>query len=379
MKRRRIFVSAIVAAVAAFGLLFAAEFSAAEPAADLHGLGVVYLHGKGGWPGALNGGILGALKDEGALVATPEMPWSFHRRYDATFDQALAEIDAAIAGLKSDGAHRIVLIGVSLGANAAIGYAARHPELVGVVALAPGHLPDVGNMRSFVSDAVARAKTLIAEGKGDVRQSFPDMAQGIPLTATATPTVYLSWFDPEGPAVIPKNAALMGAAPSPAPLLWVVGKLDPIDRRGPEYAFNALAKNPKSRICRGHCRAPHDGAGGARASDRLDQCPVSSALWHSCATRRSAMKTPEPDRPVDPAKIFPVSWDQFHRDSRALAWRLSGTGPFDAIVCITRGGLVPAAIVARELDIRVIETVCVASYDHTRQTDVTISRTLQQA
>ena len=84
------------------------------------------------------------------------------------------------------------------------------------------------------------------------------------------------------------------------------------------------------------------------------------------------MKTPEPDRPIDPAKIFPVSWDQFHRDSRALAWRLSGTGPFEAIVCISRGGLVPAAIVARELDIRVVETVCVASYDHTRQTDVTI-------
>ncbi len=84
------------------------------------------------------------------------------------------------------------------------------------------------------------------------------------------------------------------------------------------------------------------------------------------------MKTPEPDRPVDPAKIFPVSWDQVHRDSRALAWRLSGAGPFEAIVCITRGGLVPAAIVARELDIRVIETVCLASYDHNLQTDVKI-------
>ena len=61
-------------------------------------------------------------------------------------------------------------------------------------------------------------------------------------------------------------------------------------------------------------------------------------------------------------KAFPVSWDQFHRDARALAWRLSGSGPFQAIVCITRGGLVPAAIVARELDIRLIETVCIASY-----------------
>ena len=61
-------------------------------------------------------------------------------------------------------------------------------------------------------------------------------------------------------------------------------------------------------------------------------------------------------------KAFPVSWDQFHRDARALTWRLAGAGPFQAIVCITRGGLVPAAIVARELDIRVIETVCIASY-----------------
>jgi xanthine phosphoribosyltransferase len=61
-------------------------------------------------------------------------------------------------------------------------------------------------------------------------------------------------------------------------------------------------------------------------------------------------------------KAFPVSWDQFHRDARALAWRLSEAGPFDAIVTITRGGLVPAAIVARELGTRVIETVCIASY-----------------
>jgi xanthine phosphoribosyltransferase len=61
-------------------------------------------------------------------------------------------------------------------------------------------------------------------------------------------------------------------------------------------------------------------------------------------------------------KAFPVSWDQFHRDARALAWRLAAAGPFEAIVCITRGGLVPAAIVSRELEIRLIETVCIASY-----------------
>ena len=65
----------------------------------------------------------------------------------------------------------------------------------------------------------------------------------------------------------------------------------------------------------------------------------------------------------DGQKAFPVSWDQFHRDARALAWRLNAAGPFSALVCITRGGLVPAAIVARELGLRVIETVCIESYN----------------
>ena len=73
-----------------------------------------------------------------------------------------------------------------------------------------------------------------------------------------------------------------------------------------------------------------------------------------------------------PQKQFPVSWDQFHRDARALAWRLAEAGPFKAIVCITRGGMVPAAIVAREIGIRVIETVCVASYNHTTQGELTL-------
>ncbi len=62
-------------------------------------------------------------------------------------------------------------------------------------------------------------------------------------------------------------------------------------------------------------------------------------------------------------KTYPVSWDQLHRDSRALAWRLVEGGPWRGIVTVTRGGMVPAAIVARELDIRLIDTFCVASYD----------------
>jgi len=68
-----------------------------------------------------------------------------------------------------------------------------------------------------------------------------------------------------------------------------------------------------------------------------------------------------------PEKAFPVSWDQFHRDCRALAWRLSGAGPFEAIIAITRGGLVPSAIVARELDVRIIDTISIVSYGQFKQ------------
>ena len=71
-------------------------------------------------------------------------------------------------------------------------------------------------------------------------------------------------------------------------------------------------------------------------------------------------------------KSFPVSWQELHRDAKALAWRLSAMGNFTAVVAITRGGLVPAAIVARELGIRVIETVCVTSYEHVTQGELRV-------
>ncbi len=79
---------------------------------------------------------------------------------------------------------------------------------------------------------------------------------------------------------------------------------------------------------------------------------------------------------MDDSKSFPVTWDQFHRDSRALAWRLREAGPFEAMVAITRGGLVPAAIVARELNIRLVETVSVKSYDHQDQGSIKVLKAI---
>jgi len=75
-------------------------------------------------------------------------------------------------------------------------------------------------------------------------------------------------------------------------------------------------------------------------------------------------------------KGFHISWDQIHRDSRALAWRLDGKGPEDgawkAIVAITRGGMAPAMIIARELDVRTVDTISIKSYDHQQQSEAKV-------
>jgi len=60
---------------------------------------------------------------------------------------------------------------------------------------------------------------------------------------------------------------------------------------------------------------------------------------------------------------YTVTWDQLHRDAKALAWRLHEKGPWAGIVAVTRGGLIPAAIIARELEVRLIESVSIVTYD----------------
>ena len=225
-------------------ILAAASTAALQArSASLSGYGVVLLHGKGGSPTSMIEGLTDSLRKEGALVEAPELPWSGRRIYDATYDQAMAEIDLAVQKLKWSGATRIVVAGHSLGANAAIGYGARREGLAAVIALAPGHLPEAWALRLRTKGAIARAKKLIAEGKGDVPDSFPDLAQGLPFQVRATPNVYVSMFDPEGPATIPKNAAAMGNVP----FLWVVGVGDPVFFHGRDYGFDPGAKNPKSR------------------------------------------------------------------------------------------------------------------------------------
>lgn len=71
---------------------------------------------------------------------------------------------------------------------------------------------------------------------------------------------------------------------------------------------------------------------------------------------------------------YTVTWDQLHRDAKALAWRLHTLGPWVGIVAITRGGLIPAAIVARELECRLIESVSVVTYNEEQRGQPVITK-----
>jgi xanthine phosphoribosyltransferase len=77
------------------------------------------------------------------------------------------------------------------------------------------------------------------------------------------------------------------------------------------------------------------------------------------------------------SKDFPVSWEEIHRNTKALSWKLLHKGPLEegkwkGIIAITRGGMVPACIVARELEILIIETFCITSYDEKEQSETVI-------
>jgi len=207
-------------------------------------LGVVLLHGKGGLPSGHIRELAAALESKGYLVSTPTMPWAQNRIYDASFEEAMNEIDREVASLRQKGAKFVVIAGHSLGANAALGYVASRDRVEGIIALAPAHTPDLQGFSKRVGPDVSRARALITAGKGKEKQRFTDVNQGRDVQVTATAEVYLSWFDPNGPAVMPKSAA---SFKTPTPLLVVIGSGER-NAQGKDYFFDKAPPHAKSRF-----------------------------------------------------------------------------------------------------------------------------------
>ena len=223
-------------------LLLAALFVAANGivayAAEAR-IGVVLLHGKQSAPDE-HASLAEALTAAGHPVERPEMCWSARRIYDLPYRQCLREIDAAIERLQRRGATAFVVAGHSLGANGALAYGVQR-KLAGVVALAPGHRPELLAQRPLIVAALDQARKLVSEGRANSRLPFPDSNGDLTISVLATAETYLSFFAPDSPAVMPANATRLQA-----PLLYVVGTGDPL-QRGPDEIF---AKAPQHALNR---------------------------------------------------------------------------------------------------------------------------------
>ena len=220
----------LIAAFAVFSVLYiAVPASAAD-------IGVVLMHGKWGTYKDKSpvGKLKSSLKSAGIKVVTPSVAWSKSRYLDKSYEDAMAEIDAAVDKLKSDGVSKVVVAGHSMGANIALGYAARRDGLAGVIALAPGHIPEDDVFQDKIGHDYKRALAAIAAGKGDDKDKYKDINQGRKGAFNITADIYASWFDPNGPAVMPNNAAMLKAN---TPLLWVIGTRDRMYEKGEAYAF----------------------------------------------------------------------------------------------------------------------------------------------
>jgi len=200
--------------------------------------GLVLMHGKGVNLENL-GDLSAALEGQGFLVVTPMMPWSRDRYLNATYEAALDEIAGAIQKLKQRGATRIVVAGHSMGANAALSYAANRGGVDGVIMLAPGHFPSV-LVATLGEDSLSKAREMVKAGRGPERADFQD--SGFTLNTTAQ--IYLSYFDPQGSAAMIPNAARLNAK---IPVLMVVADNDPRAKTARKI-FARLPANPSSQI-----------------------------------------------------------------------------------------------------------------------------------
>jgi pimeloyl-ACP methyl ester carboxylesterase len=227
---------------ALFGLTFFLTGHVAQAAGNE--LGVVLLHGKGGSPSGYVRELASALQSKGYLVSIPMMPWAQNRIYDASFQDAMGDIDREVESLRQKGAKLVVVAGHSLGANAALGYAASRSGAGAIIALAPAHSPELEVFGRRVRPDVERARALVAAGRGKERQRFSDLNQGRVMEVTASAEVYLSWLAPDGPAVMPRSAASFKAA---TPLLIVNGSGDRT-AQGTDYIFDRAPPHAKSKF-----------------------------------------------------------------------------------------------------------------------------------
>lgn len=223
---------------------------------------VVLMHGK--WGNAQYISFFGRKLEPTCAFKSIELPWALRRSYDEPYPVALAEIASQVKTFRDQGYQRVLLVGHSFGANAALAYMAEVGDADGVIALAPGHSPANAYNRGIGKEAVDKARELVAGGKGSDTLTLEDLNQGQRRNMRMTAATLLSYFDPQGLGHMPATTARFK---KPVPLLWVVGTGDPLYPAGPEFAFNRAPAHSASKYL--VVQADHASTPDVAAADAL--------------------------------------------------------------------------------------------------------------
>jgi pimeloyl-ACP methyl ester carboxylesterase len=222
-------------------------------------VGLVMMQGKWGRP---PGPIAKKLEGEGYQVVSPEMPWSRNRNYDATYEQNIEDIHQLVQQLRLEGSKLVILGGLSFGANAVLAYLSKYQDIDGVMIFSPGHLPERFYVRGLTSASVDHARALLQSGQANMGFSFTDYNQGRNREMSSTVSIYLSYFDPNSLANMPKSASLLSKS---IPVFCVMSSAE--QSLGKDYFFSKLPNHPLSKYI--ESTSTHMGAPEATFNEAL--------------------------------------------------------------------------------------------------------------
>jgi pimeloyl-ACP methyl ester carboxylesterase len=183
------------------------------------------------------------FREAGYKVVSPEMGWSRETAYSINYEASLERVNAEVESLRQQGFKKVVLGGQSFGANGALAYASIYSNVDALLLFAPGHNPDIDRNRNPFK--VNEAKALISSAQPDKLITFTDFNDGSRTQDfSISPQAYLSYFDPDGLASMPKTAINQKKA---IPVLVFMGRSDLATRQGTWYFFNRLPKHPANK------------------------------------------------------------------------------------------------------------------------------------
>ena len=220
--------------------------------------GAVLVHGKQDVAGGSLSGVASKLASAGVAVEAPTMPWARSRYLSGNWAEAMGIIATAVKSLQAQGAKSVILVGHSMGCPAIMSFASRSPALAGIAVTGPGHNPTFFYNSGLTRESVDRARAMVKAGKGSETGTFVDGNQSATNSVTLAAADYLSFLDPQGPAVMARYVGSIKV-----PVFLAVGTNDSGAMAFAQQFGRSLLKGPKSRfveVSAGHGATPGQAA-----------------------------------------------------------------------------------------------------------------------